>query len=180
MDRIRITSLVAADAEAYQTLRLRALLDHPEAFGSAHEDELSTPLEGVAERLVATVQRFTLGAWQDDTLVGTVGFYQNSGRKTRHRGGVWGMYVAPEARGQGVGAALLRELLQRAKGLPGLEEIILAVTIGNAAARKIYTGAGFELSHIERRYLKIEEKYYDLEWMTLTLGAQPEQITKGR
>ena len=166
---MKIQPLHPTDAQAYQSLRLRALKDHPEAFGAAYEDEATLALEKVAERLTATPERFTLGAWQGETLVGMAGFFRNIGRKTRHRGGVWGMYVAPEARGQQVGLALLSESIQRAKQLDGLEEITLAVTIGNPAAKKIYLQAGFAVSHIERRYIKIDERYYDLEWMALQL-----------
>ena len=166
---MNIQTLTPANVEAYQVLRLRALRDHPEAFGSAYEDEAVMALEKVAERLVSAPERFTLGAWQEESLVGMAGFSRNLGRKTRHRGMVWGMYVAPEARGQGVGAALLAEILQRVKRLDGLEEVILAVTVGNPAAQRIYLQAGFVLSHVEKRYIKLDDTYYDIEWMTLRL-----------
>lgn len=166
---MNIQILALADGEAYQALRLRALREHPEAFGSAYEDEAVVALEKVAERLVSAPERFTLGAWQNASLVGMAGFSRNTGRKTRHRGMVWGMYVAPEVRGQGIGAALLNEIIQRAKQLDGLEEIVLAVTVGNPAARKIYIQAGFVPSHVEKRYIKLDNTYYDIEWMTLRL-----------
>ena len=166
---MNIQTLTPSDVEAYQKLRLRALHDHPEAFGSAYEDEAATPLEKVAERMTSTPERFMLGAWQSGVLEGTAGFSRYTGRKTRHRGMVWGMYVAPEGRGQGVGAALLNEIIHRVRGLDGLEEVILAVTVGNPAARKIYLQAGFAPSHIEKRYIKLGDQYYDIEWMTLQI-----------
>lgn len=169
---MNIQTLTPANVEVYQVLRLRALYDHPEAFGSAYEDEAAVALEKVAERLVSAPERFTLGAWQDDALVGMAGFSRYMGRKTRHRGMVWGMYVAPEARRQGVGAALLAEIIQRVKQLDDLEEIILAVTVGNPAARKIYLQAGFEPSHVEKRYIKLDDTYYDIEWMTLQIPKE--------
>ncbi|MFN8446001.1 MAG: GNAT family N-acetyltransferase [Caldilineaceae bacterium] len=169
---MNIQTLKPVDVEAYQHLRLRALLDHPEAFGSAYEDEAIMALEKVAERLVSAPERFTLGAWQNEALVGMAGFSRYMGRKTRHRGMVWGMYVAPEARGQGVGAALLAEIIQQVRQLDGLEEIILAVTVGNPAARKIYTQAGFQPSHVEKRYIKLDDTYYDIEWMTLQIPKE--------
>lgn len=165
----QIRILTSADAAAYQTVRLRSLLEHPEAFGAAYEDELPRPLSAVAERLQAQPGRFTLGAWQTATLVGIVTFTQYIGGKVCHRGGVGGMYVTPEARGLGIGRALMTELIERAGHIPALEEIILAVTVGNPTARSIYLTAGFQPSHVEKRYIKVADRYYDIEWMTLLL-----------
>lgn len=166
---VNIRGLTANDVVAYQALRLRSLQEHPEAFGSAYEDEYTRPLSEVAARLQDLPERFTLGAWQADQLAGIVSFYQSAGRKTCHRGGVGGMYVASEARGQGIGSALITTLINRAGQLPDLEEIILAVTVGNVTARSIYLAAGFEPSHVEKRYIKVAERYYDIEWMTFRL-----------
>lgn len=163
--------VLTVDAAApYQALRLRSLQEHPEAFGSAYEDEVGRSLEMIQERLRAGEHHFVLGAWHGQALVGMAAFNRSPGLKTRHRGGFGGMYVAPEARGQGVGRVLLSELIVRASLMPGLEEIILAVTVGNSAARAIYLAAGFQPSHIEKRYIKVADRYYDIEWMTLLLG----------
>jgi GNAT superfamily N-acetyltransferase len=164
-----IRTVTPDDAAAYQAVRLRSLQEHPEAFGSAYEDELLRPLSAVAERLQDAPGRFTLGAWRADELVGIVTLAQALGRKVCHRGGVGGMYVAPEARGLGIGRALLAKLVERAGRLPALEEIILAVTVGNVTARSIYLAAGFQPSHVEKRYIKVADRYYDIEWMTLLL-----------
>lgn len=164
---VRVLSI--EDAAAYQALRLRSLQEHPEAFGSSYEDEAGRTLETVQERLRTTEHHFTLGAWRGSDLVGTADFSRFLGVKRRHRGGVGGMYVAPEARGGGVGKALLMTMIERARQMPGLEEIILAVTVGNGAARSIYLAAGFQPSHVEKRYIKVADRYYDIEWMTLLL-----------
>lgn len=161
--------LEKTDAQTYHALRLRALQEHPEAFGAAYEDEKLMSLEAVAGRLQPMPERFMLGAWLEGDLVGMAGFGRALGKKTRHRGGIYSMYVAPEARGQRMGRALLAEMIQRVRALPELEEIILAVTVGNGAARSIYIAAGFIPSYIEPRYLKIDNHYYDIEWMTLHL-----------
>lgn len=160
----------SAEAAAYQALRLRSLQEHPEAFGSSYEDEAGRTLESVQERLRPTEHHFTVGACRGSDLVGIAAFSRYLGVKTRHRGIVGGMYVAPEARGCGVGQALLLTMIERAKQMSGLEEMILAVTVGNNAARSIYLAAGFVPSHVEKRYIKVADRYYDIEWMTLLLG----------
>ena len=48
---MNIRQLAAHDAPVYQPLRLRALREHPEAFGSSPEDEQPLPLEQVTRRL---------------------------------------------------------------------------------------------------------------------------------
>ncbi|MEZ4869891.1 MAG: GNAT family N-acetyltransferase [Caldilineaceae bacterium] len=167
--KIRLNMLTVDDALLFHRLRLRSLREHPEAFGSAYEDELNSPQEKVMERFQGLPDRFIYGAWAAEQLVGFAGFWRYPGLKTRHRGGIGGMYVAPEVRGQGIGSALLAQLIEEARLLPGLEEITLAVTVGNMSARSIYLAAGFKPSHIEKRYIKFNERYYDIEWMTLFL-----------
>lgn len=166
---VQIRLLTPADAAAYQPIRLRSLQEHPEAFSASYEGEVTRSLDAVAERLETTPDGFMLGAWQGDTLVGIVGLYRSPGIKVRHRAIVGGMYVATEVRNQGIGAALMYALIEQAKTLAHLEEIILAVTVGNAGARSVYSAVGFITSHFEKRYIKVGDCYYDLEWMTLRL-----------
>ncbi|HRW10648.1 MAG TPA: GNAT family N-acetyltransferase [Caldilineaceae bacterium] len=167
----QVHTLTAGDAAAYQPVRLRSLQEHPEAFGTAYEDEVQTPLDVIAKQLEATSNGFMLGAWQGENLVGIVGLHRSPRVKLRHRAGVGGMYIAPEARGLGIGKTMMQTLIGQAPTLEHLEEILLAVTVGNSAARSIYLAAGFEPSHIEKRYIKVGARYYDIEWMTLRLGS---------
>ncbi|MDQ3247679.1 MAG: GNAT family N-acetyltransferase [Chloroflexota bacterium] len=169
---MNIRALTASDAETFHALRLRSLRDHPQAFGSAHADEINFPIEKIVERLQNTADRMTLGALVERELVGFVSFVRYVGQKTRHRAMLAAMYVMPERRGQQIGAALLDQVIDYARGLADLEEIILAVTVGNPSARRLYATAGFVASHIEARYIKLDEQYYDIEWMTLRLGSR--------
>lgn len=165
-----IKALTGADAQQYQVLRLRSLREHPTAFGAAYEEEAPTPIEKVAERLGSlTPENFILGAVIDGQLIGMVGFFQFARLKTNHKGMIWGMYVAPEARSKGLGRELLQEALRRVQPLPNLEEVALAVTVGNETARKLYLSVGFMPTHIEPRYIKVGSIHYDMEWMSLRL-----------
>ena len=82
------------------------------------------------------------------------------------------MYVTPNQRGRGLGRLLLEYAVNHARQLPGLEEINLAVTVGNDLARRLYERFGFVFSHREPRYIKIDDRYYDIDWMTLSLGQE--------
>ncbi|MDQ3588856.1 MAG: GNAT family N-acetyltransferase, partial [Actinomycetota bacterium] len=83
---MNIRQLAAHDAPVYQPLRLRALREHPEAFGSSPEDEQPLPLEQVARRLEDTSgNSVSFGAWLDGQLVGIVSLYRSPRPKTRHK-----------------------------------------------------------------------------------------------
>lgn len=82
------------------------------------------------------------------------------------------MYVPLEYRGRGIGKALLLNAIARARTLSGLEDLILAVTVGNERARALYLAVGFVSAAIEPRYLKIGEQYFAIEWMHLSVNRE--------
>ena len=74
-------------------------------------------------------------------LLGVGGFARFAGDKLDHKGLVWGMYVRPEARGRGVADALMRALIEHARGCVCLLQ--LTVMADNARARAFYERHGF-------------------------------------
>jgi len=171
---VEIRPLTAADAEAFWRLRLRALREHPEAFGMAYEDVRDRPLASVAEELADRARRpdsVVLGAFLPE-LAGMVGCFRLEGRKRGHKALVWGMYVTPEARGRGVGRALLDAAVARARAWPGVEQVQLGVMTVNEPARALYRAAGFRVFGLERRSLRLPGRYLDEEHMVLDL-AEP-------
>lgn len=165
-----IRVLTEEDAAALQAVRLRSLREHPEAYGAAYEDECETPVEQIAERLrPGSPTGITFGAFGGETLVGIVQLGLSTRPKSRHRGQIYAVYVAPEARGQGAGRALMEAALAEARAR-GLEQVALGVTVGNDAARALYVSLGFRPFGIEPRSLKVEEEYFDMEWMVVGVG----------
>jgi ribosomal protein S18 acetylase RimI-like enzyme len=166
---MEIRKLERGDAAAFQRAYVRALNDHPGAFGTSLHEQLKLTQEQVADMITPIPQRFTMGAFDGVALVAFTCFYQAPRQKMCHRGHIWGLYVAPEARGNGLGRALLAGITEHARQLDGLEEIVLAATVGNAPARRVYMEAGFVPYCIEERLLKVGEHYFDVEWMRLRL-----------
>lgn len=165
-----IRALTEADAQSYQALRLRALQTDPESFGSTYEREVAFSVEMVQERIRQDENRFVLGAFQEDgSLVGIVRFMQDTDLKSKHKGNIYGMYVASEVRGQGVGKALMTETIARAKDLDGVEQILLQVVSTNTSAKKLYESLGFETYGVEPRALKDNDRYFDEDFMILIL-----------
>jgi RimJ/RimL family protein N-acetyltransferase len=161
----KVRRLEAHDAAVYRELRLEGLKNHPEAFSSSWEDESGKPDAWWAERLETST---VFGGWIDDTqLLGVAGFRAHAATKLRHKAVLWGMYVRPAARGTGLAACLVQQVIEHAK--PLVEEICLTVVASNSAGKRLYSAAGFEPYGIERRALKIGEEYFDEVLMALPL-----------
>ena len=79
------------------------------------------------------------------------------------------MYVAPEARGHGLGRALLRDAIRRVREIQGVEHVLLGVMITQTAARNLYKSLGFAVYGREARALCVDGQYYDEEFMQLDL-----------
>ena len=174
---IGVRELTGDDADEFRGLRLRALREHPDAFGSSYEAESVVPIEAAAERLRLNAESrdsFTLGAYRGDALVGMVGFYQESREKTRQRGAIWGMYVPTEEQGKGIGRALLARALELAGALPGLEQVELHVVTRNTRARDLYGSFGFATYGTEPRALFVDGEYLDEEHMVLFVPPSPQ------
>ncbi len=137
-----IRTLAHSEWTTYKNLRLRALADSPDAFGStlAREQNLSDAdwsgrLAGGANRwdlpLVAEVDGKPIGlAW---------GRIEKSNPDVAN---LYQMWVAPSHRCLGGGRMLLEAVIAwaRAKGASHLE---LGVTCGESPARRLYSRAGF-------------------------------------
>ena len=144
-----IRRLQAEDAALYRPLRLRALTEDPAAYLTSPEEFAARSLADIAGQLTPSETAFTLGAlagagtFAGTQLVGMATLARAGRPKLRHRADVVAVYVAPEARGQGVAAALLGELIRQARQLPGLDVLNLSVTETQLAARQLYLKLGF-------------------------------------
>src|SRR5215213_6414224 len=148
---MRIRTLEPPDVELFYSLRLRGLRENPEAFGSTFAEESAMSAEARRSNFHCTDENFVLGAFgEDGRLIGVAGFYRATHLKLRHKGFVWGMYVSPESRGRGVGGALLTAVIERAKSLPGLEQLCLDVVTVKEEARGLYLSQGFQVYALER------------------------------
>ncbi len=169
---MEVRKLTEADAEAFWNIRLRALRDNPESFGASYEEILERGIAGIVQGLRksdAAPDNATFGAFEGTTLVGIANFQREVEVKKRHKGIIWGMYVPLEKRGKGIGKALLETAIAYAKTLPGLEQINLAVVLTSKEARHLFISLGFETYGLERHALKLHDRYFDQEHMTLRL-----------
>lgn len=168
---VRIDRVVAEDWKRLRDLRLRALLDAPDAFGSTHEREKAedesgwrswiTGWEGGADQAVFVA--VDGGAW----IGMAMGFVPPDAAATPM---LFAMWVEPARRGEGVGAALVGAVVRWA-GSVGATELRLRVTEINASAIRFYEGNGFTRSG-ERDPLRDGSDLWTLT-MARRIGHEP-------
>jgi ribosomal protein S18 acetylase RimI-like enzyme len=165
----RVRVLGTADAHDYQRVRLAALRLHPEAFGSAYEDEAVLGHAQIVERL-STPGLIRFGGFADGTLVGLSGLALQSGAKQRHKAGLFSMYVEAAHRRSGLAQRLVGAVIAGARDA-GARVLHLSVTVGNAPAQLLYRRMGFVVYGVERRALLVDDVFYDEELMALDLDG---------
>jgi RimJ/RimL family protein N-acetyltransferase len=151
-----IRPLRADDAVQYRDIRLEALRLHPEAFGSAFEQEAAEPLSFFEQRV--TVNTIFAGL-RDEELFGVAGFMPESGMKRAHKAHLWGMYVRQAARGTGLARQLVEAVLTFAQ--ERVELVQLSVVAGNVPAQRLYASLGFTPYGLEARALKVDGRNFD-------------------
>jgi ribosomal protein S18 acetylase RimI-like enzyme len=154
------------DAAAWRALRLRGLREEPGAFGSAWEEEEPHPLPWFAERLE---RHAVLGAGEA-TLLATAGLLLETALKHRHKAVLWGVFVAPEARGQGLARLMMRHLIWHAAD-HGLRDIRLTTSAENRAALALYASLGFVPYGREPRATLVQGRLEEAVMMALHLDA---------
>jgi ribosomal protein S18 acetylase RimI-like enzyme len=166
---MNIRRLTDQDAESYRLVRLEALEREPQAFTESPAEHQAVPLATIKKRLAPASPNdsFVVGAFDGEQLVGMAGFFRRREAKTSHRGHIWGVYISGKYRGQGVGRALLTELLRLARELPRIEQVTLAVSSDNLPARRLYEAMGFEKYGCEAGALKVGDTYVDEDLMVL-------------
>lgn len=118
---------------------------------SAYQEHLRL-LERHAKGLSLTPDRVpqtTYWLMQADYPVGVSKLRHTLNDALRLQGGHIGYCIRPSARGRGLGHAILQLTLHKAKGL-GLSRVLLTVSEGNLASRRIIEHSGGALERIER------------------------------
>jgi RimJ/RimL family protein N-acetyltransferase len=140
---VTVRKLVPEDAEAYVALRRQMLLAEPLAFLASPEDDFASDVTRVRARL-ADDDTATFGAVSPE-LVGAFGLFRHTPAKAAHKVGLWGLFVAPQARGTGVGKRLVEAAVAHAASLHGVRQVHLSVSETAVAAQRLYESCGFRV-----------------------------------
>lgn len=160
-----IRLLTVEDVADFRALRLQACREEPVAFTESYE-ELSVLAE--ADFKQHFHNGWIVGAYLDNALVAMAGLYRNKGLKVQHKGNIWGVYVATQARGRGISRKCMEMLIEQAQKA-GLESIQLSTDASNPVSVGLYKSLGFEAWGIEKHFAKLPNRYVDEVYMTLFL-----------
>ena len=127
------------DWATHRDIRLEMLQNAPDAFWYTYADEAVYDEADWRERIE--------GAWlvqarDADGVIGSAGLGSHWEPARATTATLFGMYVAPRARGRGVGEALVRAVLDEARRL-GKSVVVLEVASTNEPAIALYERCGF-------------------------------------
>jgi ribosomal protein S18 acetylase RimI-like enzyme len=154
---VELRRLRAGEAARIRELRLRALQESPEAFGSCYEHELELPAEHW-ERLADASERaateIVFVGEEDGEWLGMAGGYLLDGDPDAAV--LWGMWVAPEGRRRMLASHLADSVAAWARARKALR-LDLCVTDRAEAAAALYERLGFVVTG-ERRPLDRDQE----------------------
>lgn len=130
------------DVSLFKEVRLKALKDCPDAYGSTYESAIKRDQLSWEEQLWSTLSggdRNTQFAFEGDRCIGIAALYREP---TAPSGDIIMMWVDPEYRGSGAAAELVGNLISWAKE-SGFTAVSLDVTDSNARAIQFYENQGF-------------------------------------
>lgn len=167
---IDIRPLRIVDLAAYRALRLEALTDHPDAFSADLSEEAAMDDEAMAARMVPPPPGVTFGAFASDRLAGMASYVANARPKLRHKAVMVAVFVAPAARGAGLGRRLVEQVIDHGRA----QRVILQCTVAahNTGARDLYHRLGFHPYGLERDALCVNGRFFDEELLALDLRSR--------
>ena len=166
MANLQVRRLEPDDWLTMREVRLAALADSPDAFGSTTAREIAFP-EAEWRRRISSSPPFV--AWQGDEPVGLVGVKQVDTTNADE----WeliGMWVRPDARGGRVADELVSAVIDAVKA-EHADCLTLWVADGNARARGFYTRFGFEPTGARQVFKRDDGSQFDEEQLAFPIGS---------
>lgn len=162
---MEIIRLKADDAARFAAMRQQALVDDAASFRTSADDDAKVPLADWEQRLA---KEHVYAVQRGDEWLAIGGLSREARAKLDHKGLIWGMYVAPAARGTGAADRLMEALVAAGEDL-GLRQLQLTLMADNVRARRLYERHGFVVYATEPASVRFGETYADeaLMWKLL-------------
>jgi len=169
---MQISRLTPKEYDQFYALRLESLETCPEEFATDAEAWKNASRETINKLLIISDERTDapiFGAWEGEMLVGLVGVNHDLRPSVRHKSTLWGLYVTPAHRRQGIGYGLLNEVVKVLKEEPDLRLIRAVVTITSEDALALLKKQGFKVYGQEPEAKQLNGKLYDQVYLWLPL-----------
>lgn len=137
---IQYRKLLSEESKLYRNIRLESLQKFPESFGVSYEEAAKNEklrIEFDIEN--QTKERFVVGAFYEDQLIGICTFIKDKNDK----GNIYQMYVQSAFQGNNIGAFLIEKTIEEAYKNFGVIDIFLEVKVTNLKAYHLYKKIGF-------------------------------------
>jgi ribosomal protein S18 acetylase RimI-like enzyme len=159
-ESISVVVLGPQDWRDLRAIRLEALRSEPAAYSSSYEETLARSDEHWQQRL-ASDHSVHLLARAQSRPIGMVGGYLGSDEGDESVAVVFGMYVAREYRGRGIGRLLLSSLIDHLSAFPQISTIRLWVTETQDSARALYESMGFQMIGKTEEGIVVDDRQVD-------------------
>ena len=158
---MRVERLKPAQVDEYRAIMLKAYAAEPHAFTSTVPEREVLPLEWWTSRVSDEPDPAELvyGAFVGAQLVGVAGLRFGSRQKIEHKAFLYGIFVLPEFRNQGIARALVQAVLKHARGMPRIRVVQLRVTQSNNPAIRLYESCGFKPYGSEPFAMRLGEQF---------------------
>lgn len=165
---LQVRRVLAEDWQELRRVRLAAMSDAPDAFGSTYERELSFDEAGWLERIARSPWWL---AWDGARAIGVIAAYTVAPDAVPDDRHVVSMWVDPSTRGTGVADALMEALTEWAIG-DGARTLSLWVVESNERARRFYERHGFEATP-RRAPLPSDNSLSEVEMIRVLTAGEP-------
>ena len=158
-----MSEIVIRHAEPNDAAAIRQNYMHP----GVYHDTLQLPhpsLEMWQERLNVKPGQRRLVACIDEKIVGDLSLQVEASPRRSHVA-TFGISVAADAQGRGVGNALMREMINLCDNWMRIERIELTVFSDNPAALALYRKYGFEIEGTGKKFALRNGEYVDAYYM---------------
>lgn len=158
-----ITSLPVSKWRAYRDLRVRAIQESPQAFLDTEQEARVFPEKKWKQRLAdaAADKSWQMFVKLQGKLVGMIGAFRNEENVQNNSATAVGLWVAPEARGKGVGRKLMETLVD-ALEKKSIKTVYLSVNVEQKSAIALYKKLGFQIVEEKEAVMGDGKKHREL------------------
>ena len=162
---ITIKILSPQNVNDFKKIRLSALLQAPEMFGSTYTTEVTHQDIYFKNCLLNSI---AFAAYHDKDIIGIAVLVRESAIRIAHKAHLASVFIEPKFQQKGIAHILLNTAIKHARAQQ-IEQILLTVVEDNMIAINLYKKLGFQIYGTEISALKDQDKYTNEILMKLFL-----------